>query len=104
MRARPQWHRQIDVTEGALRLSAAAGRRDPFGRATVAIRRGARDGAAPRRPQRPSIFPYLSVEVNLRLGAWRYRGERRRVDELVCRASVHFTVLRDRQRQPAVTT
>ena len=28
-------------------------------------------------PQRPSIFPYLSVEVNLRLGAWRYRGERR---------------------------
>ena len=23
-------------------------------------------------PQRPSIFPYLSVEVNLRLGAWRY--------------------------------
>src|SRR5690349_3117459 len=25
-------------------------------------------------PQRPSIFPYLSVEVNLRLGVWRYKG------------------------------
>src|SRR5207249_2536250 len=49
MRARPQWHRQIDVTERALRLSAAAGRRDPFGRATVAVHRGARDEAAPRR-------------------------------------------------------
>src|SRR2546422_6622255 len=49
MRARPQWHRRIDVTEGAHRLCAAAGRRDPFGRATVAVRRGARDGAAPRR-------------------------------------------------------
>jgi len=33
-------------------------------------------------PQRPSIFPYLTVEVNLRLGAWRYRGERGRVEEL----------------------
>jgi len=54
-------------------------------------------------PQRPSIFPYLSVEVNLRLGAWRYRGERRRVDELVSRACEQFPVLRDRCRQPAGT-
>src|SRR5437870_1674386 len=54
-------------------------------------------------PQRPSIFPYLSVEVNLRLGAWRYRGERRRVDELVSRACEQFPVLRDRRRQPAGT-
>src|SRR5262249_37124328 len=29
-------------------------------------------------PQRPSIFPHLTVDVNLRLGAWRYRNERRR--------------------------
>src|SRR5215469_2895773 len=32
-------------------------------------------------PQRPSIFPHLSVEVNLRLGAWRQRGDRRRLEE-----------------------
>src|SRR5262252_2878321 len=29
-------------------------------------------------PQRPSIFPYLTVEVNLRRAAWRCRGERGR--------------------------
>ena len=54
-------------------------------------------------PQRPSIFPYLSVEVNLRLGAWRYRGERGRVDELVSRACEQFPTLRDRRRQTAGT-
>ena len=41
-------------------------------------------------PQRPSIFPYLSVEVNLRLGAWRYKRERGRVDELVRQACERF--------------
>ena len=54
-------------------------------------------------PQRPSIFPYLSVEVNLRLGAWRYRGERGRVDELVGRACEQFPVLGERRGQPAGT-
>ncbi|PYM43118.1 MAG: ABC transporter ATP-binding protein [Candidatus Rokuibacteriota bacterium] len=54
-------------------------------------------------PQRPSIFPYLSVDVNLRLGAWRYRGERGRVDELVGRACEQFPMLRDRRRQSAGT-
>ena len=54
-------------------------------------------------PQRPSIFPYLTVEVNLRLGAWRYRGERGRVEELVSRAFEQFPVLRERRGQPAGT-
>jgi branched-chain amino acid transport system ATP-binding protein len=54
-------------------------------------------------PQRPSIFPYLSVDVNLRLGAWRYRGERGRVDELIGRALEQFPMLRDRRRQSAGT-
>src|SRR5512135_2361762 len=54
-------------------------------------------------PQRPSIFPHLSVEVNLRLGAWRYRGERGRVDELVGRAYERFPVLRERRGQQAGT-
>ena len=54
-------------------------------------------------PQRPSIFPYLTVEVNLRLGAWRYRGERGRVDELIGRACERFPVLGQRRRQPAGT-
>jgi branched-chain amino acid transport system ATP-binding protein len=54
-------------------------------------------------PQRPSIFPYLTVEVNLRLGAWRYRGERGRVEELMSRAFEQFPVLRERRGQPAGT-
>jgi len=54
-------------------------------------------------PQRPSIFPHLAVEVNLRLGAWRYRGERGRVEDLVTRAYDQFPVLRDRRGQPGGT-
>ncbi len=54
-------------------------------------------------PQRPSIFPYLSVEVNLRLGAWQYRGHRGRVEELVGRAVERFPILAEKRRQPAGT-
>jgi branched-chain amino acid transport system ATP-binding protein len=54
-------------------------------------------------PQRPSIFPYLTVEVNLWLGAWRYRGERGRVEELVSRACEQFPVLGERRGQSAGT-
>jgi len=54
-------------------------------------------------PQRPSIFPYLSVEVNLRLGAWQYKSERGRIDALVRRACDQFPILREKRRQPAGT-
>lgn len=54
-------------------------------------------------PQRPSIFPHLSVEVNLRLGAWRHKGERRRVDALVRRAFEQFPVLAEKRQQTAGT-
>jgi branched-chain amino acid transport system ATP-binding protein len=54
-------------------------------------------------PQRPSIFPYLSVEVNLRLGAWRYKRHRGRSAELVQRAIDQFPMLRERRRQMAGT-
>ena len=54
-------------------------------------------------PQRPSVFPYLSVEVNLRLGAWQYKAHRSRVDALVQRACDQFPVLREKRRHPAGT-
>jgi branched-chain amino acid transport system ATP-binding protein len=54
-------------------------------------------------PQRPSIFPHLSVEVNLRLGAWRYKRERGRVEELVQQAGERFPVLLEKRRQVAGT-
>ena len=50
-------------------------------------------------PQRPSIFPHLSVEVNLRLGAWRYKRERARVEDLIRRACEEFPILGEKRRQ-----
>src|SRR5262249_5285185 len=68
----------LSLREGEIRLGGepvrAAGPHD-MGRQGVAYL-----------PQRPSIFPHLSVEVNLRLGAWRYKSERKRVQALVDRA------------------
>lgn len=54
-------------------------------------------------PQRPSIFPHLTVEWNLRLGAWRYKGDRARAGRLVDRALEQFPVLAEKSRQPAGT-
>jgi len=85
----------LGLREGEIRLGGepmrAAGPHD-MGRQGVAYL-----------PQRPSIFPHLSVEVNLRLGAWRQRGDRKRVQELVNRACEQFPVLAERRRQAAGT-
>ena len=54
-------------------------------------------------PQRPSIFPHLTVEWNLRLGAWRHKRERARVTELVERAIEQFPILAEKRRQSAGT-
>jgi branched-chain amino acid transport system ATP-binding protein len=54
-------------------------------------------------PQRPSVFPFLSVEVNLRLGAWQFRGRRALVRERIERAYAQFPILQERRRQVAGT-
>ena len=54
-------------------------------------------------PQRPSIFPHLTVDWNLRLGAWRYKRHRAHVDALVERALEQFSILAEKRRQPAGT-
>jgi len=52
-------------------------------------------------PQQPSIFPYLTVDVNLRLGLWHSRrtavDRRARIE----RAYGQFDVLREKYREPA---
>jgi branched-chain amino acid transport system ATP-binding protein len=54
-------------------------------------------------PQRPSVFPFLSTEVNLRLGAWRFRRNRALVRERMERAYTQFPILRERRHQAAGT-
>ncbi|MDE2571123.1 MAG: ABC transporter ATP-binding protein [bacterium] len=67
-------------------------------------------GAAPRTmlrhgicylPQHPSIFPYHTVEVNLRLGLWRSGLSGVQINERVARAFTQFPVLEEKRRQPA---
>lgn len=54
-------------------------------------------------PQKPSLFPFLSVESNLKLGAWHARlakaALRRKLDAVYER----FPVAREKRRQPAGT-
>ena len=47
-------------------------------------------------PQRPSVFPFLSVEVNLRLGAWQFRRNRALARERIERAYAQFPILQER--------
>jgi len=54
-------------------------------------------------PQRPSIFPFLPVEVNLRLGTWSFRRNRALARERIERAYQQFPILRERRRQSAGT-
>ncbi len=54
-------------------------------------------------PQRPSVFPYLSVEVNLRLGTWLFRRDRARARAAIEAALTRFPILAERRRQLAGT-
>jgi branched-chain amino acid transport system ATP-binding protein len=54
-------------------------------------------------PQRPSIFPFLSVEANLRLGTWSFRRDRALAAERTAAAYDRFPILKERRRQIAGT-
>jgi branched-chain amino acid transport system ATP-binding protein len=54
-------------------------------------------------PQRPSVFPFLSVEANLRLGTWGFRADRALAAARIAAAYDRFPVLKDRRRQLAGT-
>lgn len=54
-------------------------------------------------PQRPSVFPYLSVEVNLRLGGWSFRRNRALLRQRMDRAYAEFPILAERRQQAAGT-
>jgi branched-chain amino acid transport system ATP-binding protein len=52
-------------------------------------------------PQRPSLFPYLTVESNLKLGLWHARPKKSVLMEKLERAYERFPVVREKRSQPA---
>ncbi len=52
-------------------------------------------------PQERTVFPYLSVEKNLRLGAWSFRQDRRRLQQALERVYAQFPLLVERRKSPA---
>jgi branched-chain amino acid transport system ATP-binding protein len=53
-------------------------------------------------PEGRRVFPYLTVEENLRMGAW-IRRDRRAVDDDLDRMCAHFPILAERRGQAAGT-
>ncbi len=50
-------------------------------------------------PQQPGIFRDMTVEENLELGGWTYRGDRNLVRQKIEENFVRFPILRDKRRQ-----
>jgi branched-chain amino acid transport system ATP-binding protein len=52
-------------------------------------------------PQHSSVFPFLSVEDNLKLGAWTFRGDQERIRGKLEENYQRFPMLRDRRKDNA---
>jgi branched-chain amino acid transport system ATP-binding protein len=52
-------------------------------------------------PQRPSLFPHLTVESNLKLGVWHARLPKADVKQKLEAAYARFPVAREKRHQPA---
>ncbi|MCY4105962.1 MAG: ABC transporter ATP-binding protein [Chloroflexi bacterium] len=52
-------------------------------------------------PQQPGIFPYMSVEENLMMGAWTFRKDEERILRKIEENYERFPVLRDKRNDPA---
>lgn len=51
--------------------------------------------------QERGIFPYLSVEENLQLGAWLFKNDSRRVRDAINAVFEKYPILRERKKVPA---
>ncbi|MFW6068562.1 MAG: ABC transporter ATP-binding protein [Chloroflexota bacterium] len=52
-------------------------------------------------PQRQSVFPFMTVEENLELGAWSFRDDRAQVEQRLEENYERFPILWERRRSPA---
>lgn len=53
--------------------------------------------------QQPSVFPWMTVEENLELGAWTFRADKARIRRKIEENYVRFPVLKDRRKSRAGT-
>ncbi|MDD5466665.1 MAG: ABC transporter ATP-binding protein [Anaerolineales bacterium] len=51
--------------------------------------------------QQPSVFPWMTVEENLELGAWTFRGDKPRLQHKLEENYARFPVLKDRRQSRA---
>ena len=54
-------------------------------------------------PQQGGIFPYLSVENNLKAGAWTFRGDKKRIDRELEKIHVRYPFLLKKAKNQAST-
>ena len=52
-------------------------------------------------PQERTVFPHLTVEQNIRLGAWTFRGDKARIGRELERVYDLFPLMRERRRSKA---
>lgn len=52
-------------------------------------------------PQHQSVFPHMTVEENLELGAWSFRHDRERIQARIEENYERFPILKGRRRSPA---
>jgi branched-chain amino acid transport system ATP-binding protein len=52
-------------------------------------------------PQQPGVFRWMSVEENLELGAWTFKGDRARIKHKLDENYDRFPILREKRRQLA---
>ena len=52
-------------------------------------------------PQSPSVFPWMTVEENLELGAWTFRNDKARIRRKIEENYERFPILRERRRSRA---
>lgn len=52
-------------------------------------------------PQRQSVFPHMTVEENMELGAWSFRNDTDRVQQKLEANYERFPILKERRRSPA---
>ena len=52
-------------------------------------------------PQQPGIFRWMSVEENLEVGAWTFRGDKKRLKQKIEENYARFPILKEKRRQMA---